>query len=348
LLTALLAPLAAISLVACHRGAPPPPIASAQPTYDHTFTAPGAAAAGARPTVRLQVDRTSVTVADRVSIDLAAEAPPNWTAAWPEIDDALGDFTVAARSEPATSATGDRLTTRRLLTLEPFLPGKHTIPSLRFRFDPPPGSSAHALEVATEASDIDVRPLLGEREAAEIGLFRGVVAPDQPRSSLPWLIGGAISFAGVAGLVAWRVRRRRPALETHRTPLETAQSALRGLEAQPLDSASEMDTFYVRLSGLLRVFAASRHGLPPADRTIEQLLSELAFIEEPIRTQLAEMLARFDEVKFAGAGGAPAAQVARADLAGAWSFVDALGDAPSPPAGDLTPAAEPVSPGGPA
>jgi hypothetical protein len=302
-----------------------------------------------RAEVVMKVDRTDMTVADRVELVLRTTAQQPVQVMWPAVGEKLGDFTVASRIEDSPAAverlpSGTAMTTEmRVYRLEPFLAGKHTIPALEFAVvgggsaslrregegekKEKDGGAASDGTVATLVSDpieIEVRSLLGSDEKAELAPARGPLAlPDGPGWS-GWVVAGIVTL--VIGAAAWAVvvmrHRRQPAAEAA-SPLEQVRARLRQLYQTDLATSADIRAAYTELAELLRRFASSAYGLPAADRTTEELLIALETVPLAPHRQIRELLTHMDEVRFAGAD--VAVQQARDTLDAASEIIAATG-----------------------
>src|SRR5688572_22332627 len=125
--------------------------------------------------VRLTVSKAVATVADRIEVVLEARVPDGVKVEWPKIEKSLGGLDVLGVEDEAPVAVGQgdsgapkRELVRRVVLLEPFLPGVREIPQLEARF-----SGAGACRIVTEPVKVEVTSLI-EGEPTEPEL-RGVV-----------------------------------------------------------------------------------------------------------------------------------------------------------------------------
>ncbi len=187
---------------ACERSSP----SSASPAaVSQTYTL-GADADHPDVAVRLQADRSHMTVADRLTVILTIDSSDGfdvrWTPPTPPAG-ALGDFTVAAatsRSLPLPPAATGRSITEHTLVLEPFLDGKKTIPAITLEAKSAAGGGA-SRSITTQPIEIAVAPVLpaDEAEKAELAPPRSPIA-----ASIRAARGNPIVAAGaIAALTAW-------------------------------------------------------------------------------------------------------------------------------------------------
>jgi len=256
-----------------------------------------------------RISDREITAADRVLMVLEAAAGETTDVSWPEFGEKLGKFRVReARSEPPRLAEEGRLLTRRVVELEPFLPGDYEIPSLTVRVDEQQeqdqGEDAAAVQtIETEPVAIEVRSVLPPPE--EEPQMKEIAPPvEMPGLSRWWYAGGAAAIAllALAAFVWWRRRRRPVAAEKPLPPHERAYQELERLLAEDLLSRGEAKLFYLRLSGILRRYIEGRFGLHAPESTTEEFLAGLRASSEfdgPRKSLLKDFLEHCDLVKFA-------------------------------------------------
>lgn len=253
--------------------------------------------------VRLTVSKAAATVADRIEVILEARVPEGIKVEWPEIKESLGGLNVlGVENQPSvTLGVGEpesakRELVRRVVLLEPFLPGEREIPAMEVRFV---GAGGAACKITTESVKIQINSLLsGEAKDPEL---RGIVEP-KPVGTAWWVWaaggGGVLVLASVAALALSR-RRRRP--EPPLTAYGTAMKRLEELEESGMLGEGKTSEYCTVLGETLRAFVGATMGLPEADRTTEQLMAELGSQPSVNISALGELLAGLDEASFAGA-----------------------------------------------
>lgn len=313
--------------------------------------------------LRLSPERSSLTLAQRLTVRLEVRMPVGWQVTWPTIGAELGAFTVVSVSEPSTSviqsaagqggeaAAGQQtvgVSVKRTLVLEPVDADKHEIPAMEFAFTPPSGVIGKAITLRTEPVGITVTSLLegAATVAPDPGKGRGI-APidpgflasarlfvDEHRTTI--IIGGAAAVMGVSALWFVAVRRRR---DRSLTPEQAARRRLGRVVVANDSPVEAIGGAMVELADILREYAAARFNLPQADRTTEELLADLGALQGVPSAELGQMLRQFDQVKFAGATAhAPDVRAAVADVAG---FVESTSGAAARPEAVPLPAAAP-------
>lgn len=266
--------------------------------------------------VDMDVDRTAITVADRLTVQLTASAPAGYEADLPAglpepKEKNATAFHLVDASEPSLEVAKDGLTrTRRTYVLEPDLAGAYTIPALTVHFrkaGEDKETSGRTIDTAeipvTVASLLPAAASAGEMKPHDI----------RPPAPLPvgmaawyWTAGIAagLLLAGLGGF--WVVRKRRSArliaAEIVIPPHEAAFSALDRLLAANLIEKGEIKAFYQEISGILRRYIEARFGLRAPEQTTEEFLDGLRTGEAlDVRYQglLKQFLTHCDLVKFA-------------------------------------------------
>ncbi len=286
--------------------------------------------------VTLSVDRTTIRAADAVTLTLTASAPTGVAVELPafEPDAKLGEFTIASVHdeppvlEPASNegGTGARTISTRRCTLEPFLPGDYTIPSLEVtwrRVAATNSDDAGARGVArTEPIVLTVESLLPVStppsaganaapadDALDPGTIRGVYVPPPPHTSWWQRWDRTIVVAGLStcvlfslALVGVRAIRRR---KHEHAPLDHAIQNLESLRARG-PAPAETAAVCHQLAAAVRTGLADRFGPSARTWTSTELRarnpqSRLAQIETGgMVNSSAELLDRLDGVRFSG------------------------------------------------
>jgi hypothetical protein len=259
---------------------------------------------GAGGAVRLEVDRTSITVADTVLLIVEADAYEGSTVRLPESAAAEAGGLSVVDSGDLTGRPAGRGTTRssRWFRLEPYLSGDYAVEPMSVEITDAAGAKR---TVRTERIPIKVGSLLPKDYGRlEIKDIDGIV---RARRSLPpwaWPLLGLLAAAG-AGILAWLWWRRR-LLEGQPAPPQPAHLAayeeLDSLVAENLVAHGEVKLFYQRVTGIVRRYVERRFGLRAPERTTEEFLWELreaSFMSVELEKLLRAFLQHSDLVKFA-------------------------------------------------
>jgi hypothetical protein len=248
-------------------------------------------------------------IGDPLVLELEVHAQPGVELLMPEFGDALDRFSIVDFSRSESSADDGGTISSQRYTLAASHSGEQAIPSLLIEFvdrrpgrDPAP-EGEDAYELLTEMLEFEVGSALGEDAPFELRPPMGVLGPRQGPGLSPWawlaiaLAGLAVATPfGIRAWVSWRSRSRRV------SAYEAAKGDLDALIMAPRPGEGEMDIFFVRLSGIIRLYLEDRFGLRSPELTTEEFLVELAESPDLIRSQqklLRDFLNRADLVKFA-------------------------------------------------
>ncbi len=256
-------------------------------------------------TVHVRLDRTSITIAQTLLLELEATVRPDYEIQMPKVDEVLSDFGLVDWTNLGRRLDDrNNVVTTSQYRLEPFLSGEYEIPAFAFVFhDVNEPDATH--ELASEPIPVEVTSLLGEdRDKLVINDIEGVVeVPKKASWWWAWALGGVVLAAAVP-LGWWLLlkTRRREATRVFQPAHEVAYARLRALVAQNLVEAGRIKEFYEGLSGILRHYIEDRFDLHAPERTTEEFLAELGrtdLLTEPDKAVLAEFLTHCDLVKFA-------------------------------------------------
>lgn len=274
--------------------------------------------------VRLELDRASLLVDERVLLDLTIEAPAGLAVELLELEPVPGGLVpVDRRREELPGGLPDRQIRRERILLEPTGTGTLALPPLRLELRAP-GAATRRLEL--EPLAVEVRSVLppGPAPIAPRELPPPVDLPAPGGSLGPWLAAGlAFLIVGLA-LVLRRRRPRRARSDAAAAPEPEALALalLDRLEADDRAGRAGPGEPHVRLASILRDYVRGRLGLDAPRLTTEELGLRLpalgAHLAEPSR-RVGALLAACDLVKFARHRPSPAAL--RDDLTSARALI---------------------------
>jgi hypothetical protein len=254
--------------------------------------------------VHVRLEKTKMTIADTVLLQLEASLPAEYEMQMPKMDKVLENFGLVDWSN-----LGKRLDDKNNVVmtyqyrLEPLLSGKYDIPVFTFRFhDANDPNATH--ELASEPIAVEVTSLLGDQRAnLVIEDIEGVV--EMPKAASRWWLW-MLLVPGVAAVpAAWlllRKRRMKQLVRIFRPAHELAYARLRALVAESLVEQGRIPEFYERISGILRHYIEDRFDLHAPERTTEEFLDELRYAQTLVpadKSMLEEFLTHCDLVKFA-------------------------------------------------
>lgn len=264
--------------------------------------------------VTVTLDKDTPTIAQDLTLTIEAEAARDYEVQLPAFGDKLGEFGIVDyRQDPPVLAGGDRVVTRKIYRLEPFLSGDYTIAPMTVtfhkKFDPAGGKDDPTPEenaVTTDEIHVKVRSLLGEdRKDLRLHPIFGPVDLPAARISVIYVcLGLAVLLLGGAGLYYWSRRRTNGAEQAALAPPahELAYAQLREILDGDLLERGEFKLFFARISDVVRYYIENRFGLHAPRLTTEEFLAAIGrdpLFREDFRSLLDEFLRHCDLVKFA-------------------------------------------------
>ncbi len=252
----------------------------------------------------LEADRQELAIDGRVRVTMQLEVAPGRVAALPDLPDRLGRFAVVAQSPTDSSSEGGALVLRRHYDLEPESVGALTVPSFVIAVRDRQGGDEAVQEIRTDPVPVTVTSVVPDgadyTEPKDIAPPMSLPPPTWPVAL--WALLAALAAAAAAAIVWWRWRGRRPAPVRPQPAHLLALAELDRLQHAELGDPQRVETFYVRLSAILRRYLGWRFGLRALMQTTEEFVAGLSDGERtltPHRSLLATLLAGFDLVKFA-------------------------------------------------
>lgn len=249
-------------------------------------------------------------LSDLVHLEIEVSAPEQIEIKAPTFGNAVGDFVVRDYHEDSSGPSSESKDLTRIFRyqLEPVHSGTHLIRSVVIEFVDHRDSSEEKDKVATIASDpieVKVSTML-ENQVPDLDQLEAMLPP-QPldENQQYWWVWG-LPFSIVVLLTAWKfVRRRKTQAVTDRkrSPEELASEALAKLLAEDLPQQGLFKDFYVRLTGIVRIYIEGTTGLRAPEQTTEEFLREIrtrATFPPERSIQLQEFLEAADMVKYAG------------------------------------------------
>jgi hypothetical protein len=250
----------------------------------------------------LEAGPRELTIDGRVRLTLELAVPSDRVAALPDLPDRFGRFAVTAQSSAETNSDGGALRLRRHYELEPEGVGDLIVPELVVAVRGRAAGSDAVQEIRTDPVPITVTSVVPE--GADYTEPKDIAPPmSLPQPGWPLWAWAAIGIG--AGLLAaaliWR-RRLRAAVAARPQPAHLVALAELDHLQEELRRGARADTFYVRLSAILRRYLGWRFGLRALMQTTEEFLAVLPGAERALATYrpvLGNLLGSFDLVKFA-------------------------------------------------
>ncbi|MDO9263061.1 MAG: BatD family protein [Desulfosalsimonadaceae bacterium] len=264
--------------------------------------------------VDVDVDRSTITVADRLELKITVLAPADHEVKLPdELPDANENeakFSLVETSSPSQEPAEDgRTRTSRTYVLEPFLAGAYTIPAMTVDFRKAGEKENAGQSLDTEKIPITVTSLLPDTVDGSEVKPHDIRAPKSlPPQVAVWVwaagIGAALLLVGLGIFLIVRKRRkaRLIAAELVVPPHEAAFAALDRLMAENLIEKGQVKVFYQEISGILRRYIEARFGLRAPEQTTEEFLVGLKTgmaLDNRYQGLLKQFLTHCDLVKFA-------------------------------------------------
>lgn len=303
--------------------APAEPASQASPASG----APGAVAQAAPDLTGLdissQVDRSEITIGDRIIYEIRVAYPGEGRIELPSVLGNLGSFEVKdyQASEPKEAGKLKIQTWR--FDLSTFTVGTYMIPPQAVVYLPPgavmpvdPGAPADTSAATARAGG--PRPLVFSTQPIEIKVARTSaenvmdIADLAPLAGVPedrpWvLIGlGAAALLVLAGFLLWRLRRKAAVAEAAKPllpPFEEAMERLSGLDAAGLVRQNRARELCFELSEILRKYVSRRYAVDALESTTTEFLALVPKLPAPAerRQWIGAFCEHTDLVKFANA-----------------------------------------------
>jgi hypothetical protein len=261
-----------------------------------------------RMTVR--VSPPEPRLSDLVNLEIEVVGPEQIEIKAPTFGNAVGDFVVRDYHEDSAGASSESKEQTRKFRygLEPVHSGIHLIRSVVIEFVDHRDSSEEKDKFATIASDpieVKVSTMLDD-QVPDLGQLEGMLPPQPLEENQRYWWVWVVLVAIVLLLTAFEFLQRRKspvATERKRSPEEIASESLAALLAQDLPRQGLFKDFYVRLTGLVRVYIEETTGLRAPEQTTEEFLREMrtrSTFSAERSIQLQEFLEAADMVKYAG------------------------------------------------
>jgi hypothetical protein len=256
-------------------------------------------------TVHIRLDKSKLTIAETLLLELEAAAKPGYQVQMPKVDKVLENFGIVDwRNLGSRLDENNNVVSRYQYRLEPFVSGTYPIPAFTFEFTDANSTEGKKYELATEPINVEVTSLLGEdRSKLAIGDIEGVV--EMARQNKLWRLWAVIAAGIVTTATGWYYLRSRQAeklIRIFKPAHEIAYERLRRLVEDDLIAAGRIKEFYERISDILRHYLEHRFNLKAPERTTEEFLIELHsadVLSGGDQKNLGEFLMHCDLVKFA-------------------------------------------------
>lgn len=297
------------------------------------FVSAGAVQAQTPVSGEATVDRTTVTLGDRITYTITVRVPPDVQITPPGDTQAFGLFDILERHSPQERTLNDgRREIRMTFVVAAFratgnlaLPGL-TIPYLR--------ADGGRSEIQVPAVPVTVRSVLPGQTPADIRDLKPQLSVPGAPSRWPyfWMaLAVLVLLALVPLVVVWRRRRVRPVSEAPASPLlpeDVARAELDRIATLNLLDQGDFSTYHRLIAGVVRRYLTDRYGFPGFALTTTELQQRMVGhgVDRWQARLVSGLLRECDAVVYAGYRPAPAR--ADANLTMAYEIIEMTRPAP--------------------
>lgn len=270
-------------------------------------------------TLSVEVAPKEPKLSDLVDLTITITYPTTIRIEPPVFGQSVGDFAIrdysertnssanTSKSDQGTAPQSSSDTTQVIrYKLEPMFSGKHLIRSIPIVMIEKSDDGEEVREILqSEPFEVLVVSEFGE-VSSDLSQVDPMIDPVTPKQSSLWLglVALAVGLTAAAILLAViRKRKSLPVVVPRLSPEEAAKIALSQLVAEELPSKGLVKEFYLRLTGIVRVFIEGKTGLRAPEQTTEEFLRDMrasTYFDGPQANRLQEFLTAADLVKYAG------------------------------------------------
>jgi hypothetical protein len=250
-----------------------------------------------------KVDRTSITVGERIQLSIVVDADPGYLPSDPTIAHDIGSFEVVQTQQAQKITRGVQIQFIYKYAITAWQVADLVIPPISIAWIGPNGQTGTAVTgevpikvvtvVANGEKADDIKPLKPQLTVSE------ELLPRLQRIAIG--LGGAVALMVVVGIALWLLIRKRAAalFEERLTPVQRALRELDQLAELKLPEEGKTAEHYARLTASLRQYAVDRFGVQPGrtSREVRDAL-ERAGLERTQAAAIYEILHEGDEVRF--------------------------------------------------
>jgi hypothetical protein len=249
------------------------------------------------------VDRTSISVGDRIALAIVVDAEPGYLPSDPTIARQIGSFEVVQTHQAQKVTRGSQIQFIYKYSITAWSVGNFVLPPISVTWIGPNGETGTAVTgevpisvvtvIAPGENTGDIKPLKPQLTVAE------ELLPKLTR--IAFVIAAVAAFTALGALLLWLLIRRRAAglFEEKLTPVQRALRELDQLAELKLPEQGRTAEHYARLTASLRQYAVERFGVQPGrtSREVRDAL-ERAGLERTAAGAIYEILREGDEVRF--------------------------------------------------
>lgn len=246
------------------------------------------------------VDRTSVSIGDKITYTIKVRAPKDYEIRMPSFGENLADFAVKDFSSDESGFFSRTYTQSYILDI--YETGTFTIPAVVIKYKGK--ESPEWRETAAEEISITVQSMLDETgRTAEIRGIRGPCPIRNPTYIYIALAALAIVAAALALFMFLKKKKESEKIIAPPPPAhETALRALKDLLGKDYINTGRVREYYFELSNIVRHYLEDRFNMKAPEMTTEEFLIHLKKTDKLTSDQkglLREFLSHCDMVKFA-------------------------------------------------
>lgn len=271
------------------------------------------------------------TVGDRFVYTIRTTRGDSTALIYPDVVESAEPFEVVDVVDHPPARADGGVSERRDYVLTVFETGRQVVPAMALRAV----AGGETLSVALDSLEVTIASVLPDTLQAGAMEPRDIEPPvDLPRDIRPYLL---VLLIAAAGALAWWLARRYVRPWWRRRPEEEVEEAppvpriaahlaaferLKALREDDPIGRGDLESFYVRVTAILKAYVRDRYGVDVVDMTTEEVgpAMRAARIDEDDTAWLEAFLRHADLAKFARAE--PATERARDDLDDAWQFVE--------------------------
>ncbi len=250
-----------------------------------------------------RVDRTSITIGERIQLSVIVDVEPGYLPSDPTIAHEIGSFEVVQTQQAQKVTRGSQIQFIYKYAITAWQVADLVIPPISVQWIGPNGKTGTAVtgEVPIKVVSViangekadDIKPL-----KPQLSVNEGLV-PRLQRVAVG--LGAAVGVMVLVGVVLWLLIRKRAGtlFEERLTPVQRALRELDQLAELRLPEQGKTAEHYARLTASLRQYAVDRFGVQPGrtSREVRDAL-ERAGLERTQAAAIYEILHEGDEVRF--------------------------------------------------
>jgi len=253
--------------------------------------------------VRAAVDRSVITIGDKIRYTLTVTADPDVEFDLPPLGEEVAGFAILDHGVGQERDREGRRVASQWYLLDTYTVDTYVIVPAAVTYRDESGQE-HA--VTAPPVTVRVESLLDKAgETDELHDVKPPVSVPGPKT-VYYAAAAVVGVLALAGLAVWQIRRRRERkAEPPMPPWQIAYSQLAQLRSMELPAKGEIELYYVHLSDIVRHYIENRFGLRAPEMTTEEFLAVVARgagLPQRHELLLTTFLSHCDMVKFARYG----------------------------------------------